>query len=383
VSPPVGHRALERGPEARPERVCRTLGRVHDEGRTRLTPTAAGLDRLLLGGRRRYTRAQVAQLSDMPPDGFRRLWHALGFSEAAEDDVLFTDDDVAALRALSDLVDAGFVAPGTEASFARALAQPLARLADWQTALLTGALARDRDGRTDRPGTRPGDVPPAADALLSLLRDVQDYVWRRHLAAAVDRAPTSPAGGEERELAVGFADLVGYTTRTRGMSGAELGVMVEDFEATAAEVVARGGGRVVKTVGDGVLFTAADPAAAAEIGLSLPERWGAVDRPPLRVGLAHGRVLTRLGDVYSSVVNLASRLTTVARAGSVLVDRELAAQLRQHPGYRIEPLQRRSVRGFEDLQPWLVSRRGPDEGPDAPLGGSADEVADRPERRSG
>ena len=339
---------------------------MHEEGRGRATPTGAGLDRLLLGGRRRYTRAQVAQLSRMPPDDFRRLWHALGFPEAAEDDVEFTDDDVAALHALADLVDAGFVAPGTEASFARALAQPLARLADWQTALLTGALARDRDGRPDRPGTPPGDVPPTADGLLSLLRHVQDHVWRRHLAAAVERAPAAPAGGEERELAVGFADLVGYTTRTRGMSGAELGVMVEDFEATAAEVVARGGGRVVKTVGDGVLFTAADPVAAAEIGLSLPEQWGAVDRPPLRVGLAHGRVLTRLGDVYSSVVNLASRLTTVARAGSVLVDRELATQLRQHPRYRIEPLQRRSVRGFEDLQPWLVSRRGPDGGPDAP-----------------
>jgi adenylate cyclase len=355
---------------------------VHDEGRTRPTSTAGELDRLLLGGRRRYTRGQVAQLSGVPPDRFRRLWHALGFPEAAANDVMFTDDDVAALHTLSDLVDADFVAPGTEASFARALAQPLARLADWQTALLTGALARDRTGGPDRSSATPGEVPPAADALLSLLRRLQDYVWRRHLAAAVERAPTAPAGSDVRELAVGFADLVGYTTRTRGMSGAELGVMVEDFEATAAEVVASGGGRVVKTVGDGVLFTAADPAAAAEIGLSLPERWAAAaDRPPLRVGLAHGRVLTRLGDVYSSVVNLASRLTTVARAGSVLVDRELAARLRPHPGFRIEPLQRRSVRGFEDLQPWLVSRRSSDEGPgpDAPLGGT-DDVPDRPAR---
>jgi adenylate cyclase len=70
--------------------------------------------------------------------------------------------------------------------------------------------------------------------------------------------------------------------------------------------------------------------------------------------------------VYSSVVNLASRLTTVARAGSVLVDRELAARLRRYPGYRIEPLQRRSVRGFEDLQPWLVSRSDADEEPPRP-----------------
>src|SRR3954449_7132268 len=354
--------------------VCRTLGRMQDEDRKHLDPTAE-LHRLLLGGSRRDRRAQGAQLSGMPSDRFSRLWHALGFSEAAEDDAMFTDDDVTALSTLSDLVDAGFLAPGTEASFARALAQPLARLADWQTTLLTEALARDRAGRPDEPGDTPGDVPPAAGGLLSLLRGVQDYVWRRHLAAAVERAPTAPADGEERELAVGFADLVGYTTRTRGMSGAELGVMVEDFEATAAEVVARGGGRVVKTVGDGVLFTAVDPAAAAEIGLSLPELWAAADRPPLRVGLAHGRVLTRLGDVYSSVVNLASRLTTVARAGSVLVDRELAVRLRRHPRYQIEPLQRRSVRGFEDLQPWLVSRRSVDpgaSGPDAPLGGEPD-----------
>src|SRR3954454_8396474 len=371
--PAIGPGAGSRG--ATPP-VCRTLGRMQDEDRKHLDPTAE-LHRLLLGGPRRYTRAQVAQLSGTPPDRFRRLWHALGFPEAAEDDVIFTDDDVAALHTLSDLVDAGFVAPGTEASFARALAQPLARLADWQTALLTGALARDRAGRPDLPGTAPEDVPLTADALLSLLRTVQNYVWRRHLAAAVERAPTAPADGEERELAVGFADLVGYTTRTRGMSGAELGVMVEDFEATAAEVVARGGGRVVKTVGDGVLFTAVDPAAAAEIGLSLPELWAAADRPPLRVGLAHGRVLTRLGDVYSSVVSLASRLTTVARAGSVLVARQQSLRLRGRPGNQIVPLQRRSVRGFEDLKPWLVSRRSADpgaSGPDAPLGGNTDDV---------
>ena len=353
---------------------------MHGDGGARLDPTNAQLDRLLLGGRRRYTRAQMAQLAGLPPDRFRRLWHALGFAEVAEDDVVFTDDDVAALRTLSDLADAGAVGPGTEASFARALAQPLARLADWQAPLLTAALARDNAGMPDLPGT----PELAADALLSRLRRVQDHVWRRHLAAAVERAPTAPPGDEIRELAVGFADLVGYTTRTRGMSGAELGVMVEDFEATAAEVVARGGGRVVKTVGDGVLFTATDPAAATEIALSLPERWAAGDRPPLRVGLAHGRVLTRLGDVYSSVVNLASRLTTVARAGSVLVDRALAARLRRPPGYRIEPLQRRSVRGFEDLQPWLVSRSDADEEPPAPaVGERAADVPDCPGRRPG
>jgi adenylate cyclase len=97
--------------------------------------------------------------------------------------------------------------------------------------------------------------------------------------------------------------------------------------------------------------------AAVEIGLDLPEVWAADDRPPLRVGAAYGPVLTRLGDVYSPVVNLASRLTSLARPGTVLVDRELAQRLRDLPEYRVRPLRRVSVRGYDHLQPWLVRRR--------------------------
>jgi adenylate cyclase len=151
--------------------------------------------------------------------------------------------------------------------------------------------------------------------------------------------------------------------------------MIEDFESTAAEVIARHSGRVVKTVGDGVLFTAATGAAAAEIGLELPEVWAADDRPPLRTGAAYGRVLTRLGDVYSPVVNLASRLTSLAHPSTLLVDRELAHQLRGNPAYRVRPLKRVSVRGYDHLQPWLVRRR-PHGEDDHPFEGMLDELAD-------
>jgi adenylate cyclase len=197
------------------------------------------------------------------------------------------------------------------------------------------------------------------------MRDIQSYVWRRHLAANADRLLAASAGqGDRRELAVGFADLVGYTSRSRGMGGRELGAMVEDFESTATEVIARHRGRVVKTVGDGVLFTAASPVDAVEIGLLLPEVWDSAERPPLRVGAAYGTVLTRLGDVYSPVVNLASRLTSLARPGAVLVDRALADRLRDLPGYRVRPLRRVSVRGYDHLQPWLVRRRPGEGAPD-------------------
>jgi adenylate cyclase len=148
------------------------------------------------------------------------------------------------------------------------------------------------------------------------------------------------------------------------MGGQELGQMVEDFEATAAEVVARHHGRVVKTAGDGVLFSAATAVDAVEIGLQLPIAWTTEERLPLRVGAAYGRVLTRLGDIYSPVVNMAARLTTLARPGTLLVDRDLADRLRDLPEYRVRPLRRVSVRGYDHLQPWLVRRPHGDDGPD-------------------
>jgi adenylate cyclase len=172
---------------------------------------------------------------------------------------------------------------------------------------------------------------------------------------------------------VGFADLVGYTSRSRGMGGRELGAMIEDFESTAAEVIARRRGRVVKTVGDGVLFTAQTAVDAVEIALDLPEAWAAEDRPQLRVGAAYGEVLTRLGDIYSSVVNLASRLTSLARPGTVLVDKVLAEQVRDEPGYRVRPLRRVSVRGYDHLQPWLVRRRSADDTDESDNGSPGDE----------
>jgi adenylate cyclase len=332
------------------------------------------LERLLLDGPRRWTRLEVAERAGMPPERTQRLWRALGFPDAADDEPLFTDADVAALGVLSKLIDSGFVGPETEASIARAMGQSLSRLADWQTDLLADVLTRREEGDERQP-VGPDEAVAAARSLLPLLQSVQDYVWRRHLAANADRLLAVAGPADRRELAVGFADLVGYTSRSRGMGGRELGAMVEDFESAAAEVIARHAGRVVKTVGDGVLFTAVSATDAVEIGLELPEVWAADDRPPLRTGVAYGAVLTRLGDVYSPVVNLASRLTSIARPGTLLVDRELARRLRRLPAYRVRPLRRVSVRGYDHLQPWLVRRR-PGAEEDNAFEGMLDELAD-------
>jgi adenylate cyclase len=166
------------------------------------------LERLLLDGPRRYTRLQVAELSGMPLHRTQRLWRALGFADSADDDPVYTDADIRALGALTSLIDSGFVRPDTEATIARAMGQALSRLADWQTDMLADVLTGSGPDGERRPAS-PEEAVEAARTLLPLLRDIQDHVWRRHLAANAGRLLAATGAGDPRELAVGLADLVG------------------------------------------------------------------------------------------------------------------------------------------------------------------------------
>src|SRR4029077_20848800 len=119
-----------------------------------------------------------------------------------------------------------------------------------------------------------------------------------------------------------------------------------------------------KTIGDEILFVADEPESVARIGLELvEERLRDVDFPELRVGLAWGPALARLGDVLGPVVNVASRLTSTSRPGRVLVDRALAEQLKDDDAFKLRRLRRTSVKGYRHLEPWNL-RRGADDDAD-------------------
>lgn len=129
------------------------------------------------------------------------------------------------------------------------------------------------------------------------LQELQAYAWRRHLAAALDR---SIGGGETvREMAVGFADMVGYTRLTRHLIADELSDLLETFETVTTAAIAGNGGRVIENVGDEVMFAAETAMVGARIGLDIQEvaaaqtrrgESGATTMPELRVGLAYGDV---------------------------------------------------------------------------------------------
>jgi adenylate cyclase len=316
-------------------------------------PDLAALQRdfeqALLGGERKFTRAQVSERAGISIERADRMWHALGFATVPDGEIAFTDGDVEALRLVAALEDDGFIDPAVESSLARKLGQTLSRLASWQSAMFLELL-----GSSKVSGDEAIDV---TGLLLPAMERLQTYVWRRHLAAAAGRAM---AGSDELARGVrvvGFADIVNYTRLTRRLTETQLGQLIERFEGQAADVIALNGGRVIKSIGDEVLFVADTPAQGAAIALALQDKVAeADDLPELRIGLAYGSILIRLGDVYGEVVNLASRLTSEAKPGRVLADREMAAALDGHPAYRLRKLRRVSVRGYSHLTPYAVQR---------------------------
>lgn len=311
------------------------------------------LERILLGGKRRYTRLEVAERTGVPIERATRLWRALGFATVANEDVVFTDADVEAVRTADQLISSGLLDARLETTVTRALGQHLSRLAEWQVHMLWTLIMENEDlGRDEK------QVALLVERLVPELQRVQDFVWRRHLAAFAGRALASPEEDlEARTEVAGFVDMVGYTRLTRRVGEAELSEILERFEALATEVVAEHHGRIVKMIGDEVLFVADSPSDAAEIALTLTERTSGDARlPDVRAGMASGRILSRFGDVHGSVVNLAARLTSIARPGMILLDRELARDLATTNGYSVRPRRPASVRGYTRLRPFALRR---------------------------
>ncbi|MFB9675240.1 adenylate/guanylate cyclase domain-containing protein [Streptosporangium vulgare] len=322
-------------------------------------PTAERIERLFVGASPRYTRIQVASLARVPQELTERIWRALGFATLPDDTVAFTDADVAVLERVRTMMESGLLDDRTVIRMSRALGQTTARLAQWQAEIMIGAMLD--------PGRRPTDEDLAAvmETSRRLLPDFEKvlvHVWRAQLAAAGTRLLTLADINDDLAparltLAVGFADLVSFTRVSRELDERGLAELVEGFESRASDVVAEHGGRMVKTLGDEVFFTAADPRTAATIALDLV---GAIRQygPDVRIGLAYGPVLPIMGDVFGTTVNLAARLTAIARPGTVVADDRLAEALKDAPGVEVGRIRQRPARGLGVVQPYVLRRAG-------------------------
>jgi adenylate cyclase len=315
----------------------------------------------LLGGERFLRRGDVAERAGVGLEQTARLWSALGFPRVPDDVAAFAQTDLDALGLVEELLGDEALDEAEALAIARTLGQSMARLAEWQANLLRRTIA-DRGSLDD-----PDAVVDSVRTLVPLLEKLQAYTWRRHLTVTAGRMMSAIAeaeadddgDGRATSTTVGFADLVGFTALSRAVDADELRSLLERFESVSTDVVSRHGGRIVKTLGDEVLFVCPDIEEALEIAFELhrdvPDDDG---RLTLRIGLAYGEVLPRYGDVYGPVVNIASRLTSHARPGTTLLDDQLTDAVREKElDVELRTVPPLSVRGYKHLKPHVVRRR--------------------------
>jgi adenylate cyclase len=326
------------------------------------------VDCLLVPGLRRYTESEVAALTGMPEDMARRFWRALGFADVADDDRIFTDLDIEAIGILQTMVDLGAADVDTSLQLARVIGSSMARIAEAEVAPAVR-------GMVGAPGAAAGSSVEAADRFVRLadqslpaMARLLEFAWRRHVQASVRRAMLLRSRhdpGALPDLCVGFADMVGFTMLSQQLSEEELAALVSRFEDVAHDTVTSRGGRVVKMIGDEVMFVTDTAVAAARIALALAEAYADDELlSDVRVALAVGPVLVQDGDFYGPVVNLASRAAGIAAPGSVLVSDEFhSTLLRETEGtatgeFAFKALRLRLVKDLGRVQLWALHRPG-------------------------
>lgn len=323
-------------------------------------PSVADLEAALLGEAPSMLGSEVAAAAGMSDQDARRLWRALGFPDATNQHAFTTADQVA-LELVSRTVDESGIDFETMLRLTRAIGHTVSRLADWQLATISTAL--------EEFSTADFSSPAALKTALGLIEQqvphfdhLLVYAWRRHLAAAVSRIDMLASSDDDLHVSqatVGFADLVSFTALSNELNEHEIGDLVEVFETRCSDVIADHNGRVIKTLGDSVLFLESDPVQAIDIALDIIAVIGGDERlPDVRLGLATGPVVLRMGDVYGPPVNLAARLTGVARRNRVIIDGR-TAELLPLKDFETRPLPARPIRGFGDIEPVTVRRTRP------------------------
>lgn len=249
---------------------------------------------------RPMTVEEVAARADVPVDDVLRMWRSAGLVEPVSGMAAMTEADVAVVELFRDV----------QAIFGRSPAMQLLRT-------MTAALANTAEAEVStftttvgaeivRSGT-PVDLARANVAMTQLLprvATVLDVLHRHQIQAAILRLFSDPTTRESvtKSLAVGFADLVGFTAWTAKPGTHALAALVEEFEVRARDTVSGHGGRVVKMIGDEVMFVIGDAASACDVAAGLVAEAGRLpELPQVRVGLACGDVLTWNGDYYGPV----------------------------------------------------------------------------------
>lgn len=276
----------------------------------------------------RYDRETLLRKGHVEDVDTRRWWRAMGIVEVPEDVVGFGPEDLAMVRALRIVLSRDERAEEHIYRLARLLGGSFSRIAEAQTQVIEDLMEEmPAVERLETPAERADALRgDEAGALIELFDQSMTYVWRRHLFAALGRWVGADAN--QTSEVVGFIDISGFSRMSKRVAPEVLGSVVERFESEAIDVVSGHGGRVVKFIGDEVFFVVDDVGAAVDLALDLGARMAeGTPSVGLHTGIAVGPTVTIAGDVFGTTVNLAKRLTDVARKGKIYLAKDDAAAL--------------------------------------------------------
>lgn len=294
-----------------------------------------------------HSLRSAARALGIPLDEVRHAWSALGLTVADADTIALSERDLEALRTWADMraTIGGDVAFG----LLRVIGAAMARVAEAESSAVRGSVrdiqldATEDEARTAKAWAAIAPAVPRIGALMDAVHRQHLEAARTYFEAVIHDASASVVCG------VGFADLSGFTRLTRELSLGALSGLLSTFADTASDVVHEHHGRVVKLLGDAVMWVSSDAAQLAEVA----EVAAHLVRHPLaesagirvRAGLAYGPILALDGDYFGHAVNLAARLVSIAEPGQILAADEVAARL---DGWIDEPLSPATLRGFDE-----------------------------------
>lgn len=339
----------ERGREARRELLqtleeagfsLEQLREATERGRLALLP----VELVLAGEGRRVRQRDVAEETELELDFLNDARRALGLPAVDPDDAVVTEEEVELARSAAVLLEAGLDREGF-LELTRTMSQAMAAVAASLTSSLGAALLRPGDTERDL-GLRYADTlrelgPLAGPTLTQMLNlRLREQIRQAVVGQAELQSGRLP---DAQQVVVGFVDIVGFTQLGEQVEPEELGAVVRGFEALV-EDAARPPVRLVKTIGDAAMLVAPEAPPVLDTVLALVEGSREDDaRPLLRGGVASGEALPRAGDWYGRPVNMASRLTSFARRGSVVASKDVRDAARD--GYDWSPAGSRRLKG--------------------------------------
>ena len=294
---------------------------------------------------RRYTLEEVAKQTGLSVPRVAELSLAVGLP-VAPGQALFNTDNLEIFRFF--VGGAALFGEAPLLRLLRSVGSSLSRMAEAAVSLFYATV----EGPLRARGTTERELAEASLRSIEMIDPLQKLIhdlFRAHMEVAIDRFRHTELGQSvyTARMTVGFIDLVGFTALSTRLPAGELAKLIERFEVRAYDVVVARGGRLVKLIGDEVMFVTLDAASACDIALTLCEEFAGDPVVHPRGALATGDLIVRGGDYYGPIVNIASRVAELAVPGELLVTSAVADAV-DSPALRFDPAGRRMLKGIDE-----------------------------------